>query len=61
MQVKKHFIAGAVCPQCKNIDKIVIFREADSQIMQCVECHFSQSQSFLASSQNLTASEKNPD
>jgi len=57
----KRFIAGAVCPQCKAVDKTVTFAvkrfiqsqeqelvEADDEIMACVSCCFEQSKLELS-------------
>ena len=41
MNRKKQFIAGATCPQCSNIDSLVLY--ADDQSIACVECDFNQS------------------
>ncbi len=35
---KRRFIAGAVCPRCSAMDKIVIDLESDSR--ECVGCGF---------------------
>lgn len=35
---KKRFIAGAVCPRCGEMDKIM----ADENAVYCVACHFEQ-------------------
>ncbi|WP_237059871.1 YheV family putative zinc ribbon protein [Microbulbifer sediminum] len=37
---KKRFIAGAVCPRCSAMDRIVNFREGDRNYRECVECGF---------------------
>lgn len=37
---KKRFIAGAVCPRCKAADRIVMYRVADTDYRECVECGF---------------------
>lgn len=42
MGVKKRFVAGAQCPQCQQLDTVVIFQEDDTQQRQCVECGFSE-------------------
>lgn len=39
-QVKKRFIAGAVCPACSKMDTIVMFEEDGAQHRECVECGF---------------------
>ncbi len=38
--VKKRFIAGAVCPKCSQIDKIVVYSLAGKQFAECVRCHY---------------------
>lgn len=41
-QVIKRFIAGAVCPRCSEMDKLVMFRnENDEQVRECVRCGYS--------------------
>lgn len=37
---KKRFIAGAVCPRCSEMDKIVNYREGDKNYRECVACGF---------------------
>lgn len=38
--VKKRFIAGAVCPRCSEMDKIVNYTEGDKNYRECVACGF---------------------
>ena len=41
MATPKRFIAGAVCPRCSEMDKIMMFTDdADEQIRECVACGF---------------------
>ncbi len=43
MQIKpgrRRFIAGAVCPRCGEMDKIVV--DMDSEQRECVACGFSE-------------------
>jgi len=40
---KKQFIAGAVCPECSEIDSLVLYQE--SQDIECVSCGLKQSAS----------------
>jgi len=41
MASPKRFIAGAVCPRCAEMDKIMMFTDdADEQIRECVACGF---------------------
>ena len=37
---RRRFIAGAVCPRCGEMDKIVV--DMDSQTRECVACDFSE-------------------
>lgn len=36
----KRFIAGAVCPKCSELDKLVMFKEEEKQYRECVSCGF---------------------
>lgn len=36
----RRFIAGAVCPQCGEMDKLRAWREGDVQLRECVRCGF---------------------
>ncbi|MGI9284885.1 MAG: YheV family putative zinc ribbon protein [Pseudomonadales bacterium] len=36
----RRFIAGAICPQCQAMDKIVLHRRGDQQQRECVACGF---------------------
>ena len=38
--VKRRFIAGAVCPRCGEMDKIVNYRLGDKNYRECVACGF---------------------
>lgn len=42
MNVQKRFIAGAVCPKCQLMDKIVVYSLAGKEFAECVHCHFRQ-------------------
>jgi uncharacterized metal-binding protein (TIGR02443 family) len=39
-RTKKQFIAGAICPECKEMDSLVLFTE--EQQIECVSCDFKQ-------------------
>lgn len=41
MKIFKRFIAGAVCPSCKEMDKVVIWTEKKILHRQCMACGFS--------------------
>lgn len=36
--VRKHFIAGARCPQCKAEDKVRFCRDGEREWIECVAC-----------------------
>lgn len=38
---KKRFIAGAVCPKCSAMDRIVMFKLNGKDYRECVACNFS--------------------
>ncbi len=40
----KRFIAGAVCPKCSEMDKIVMYKQDGVDIRECVACGFSDRQ-----------------
>lgn len=39
-KIVKRFIAGAVCPKCSQMDKIVMFREDEKHVRECVACGY---------------------
>lgn len=55
---KRRFIAGAICPQCKEVDKIVIYQEKGVDVRECVRCDYKDIQTF-ASSPNEPATRVN--
>ncbi|WP_263600439.1 YheV family putative zinc ribbon protein [Microbulbifer agarilyticus] len=38
--IKRRFIAGAVCPRCSEMDKIVNYKLGDKNYRECVACGF---------------------
>ncbi len=36
----KRFIAGAICPRCGELDKLVMFRQEERAFRECVSCGF---------------------
>lgn len=36
----RRFIAGAVCPECQQMDKIVTFQKDGEDIAECVSCGY---------------------
>lgn len=46
--VKQRFIAGAVCPECGVMDRIVVVVEAQESSRRCVSCGFSDTTKLAA-------------
>lgn len=46
MSVKKRFIAGAICPACKAMDSIKMYRVDDVDYRECVSCGFEDKMHF---------------
>lgn len=44
MTTKRRFIAGAVCPRCAEMDKLVMYREAETTYRECISCGYEDSQ-----------------
>ena len=53
MHGKKRFIAGAVCPSCSAMDRIVMYREGESDYRECVECGFKDEMRFKSGVREL--------
>ena len=43
-RTKKRFIAGAVCPECKATDSLMVFTENEAEFVTCVECNYTMSE-----------------
>ncbi|KMT65075.1 YheV family putative zinc ribbon protein [Catenovulum maritimum] len=43
MKLKKRFIAGAVCPECKAQDTLMLYLENSVEKVECVDCGHKQS------------------
>lgn len=41
---KRQFIAGARCPQCGQLDKIVMFERDGVKQVECVKCGYARSE-----------------
>ncbi|MCL6414267.1 YheV family putative metal-binding protein [Aestuariirhabdus sp. Z084] len=52
MAIKKRFIAGAVCPSCNKMDRLVVIQEGGKpEKRECVSCGFTDSQDSLTVSE----------
>lgn len=49
---KRRFVAGAVCPRCSAMDKLVVFNEEGKDYRECVSCGFKEEMRL-----NIAASE----
>ena len=62
---KRRFVAGAICPRCSELDKIVVFSEDGKDFRECVACGFKDEMHFkpvareLETRVNQTEDEKN--
>lgn len=52
--MKRRFIAGAVCPQCSESDKTVVYQQADDEVSECVKCGYKRFRSHLATEASET-------
>ncbi len=43
---KRRFIAGAVCPRCAEMDKIVMYSQEGKDFRECVSCGFKEEMRF---------------
>ena len=41
--MRKRFVAGAVCPSCQEMDKIIVLLDSQPQTRECVVCGYSDS------------------
>ncbi len=51
MKPTRRFIAGAVCPSCKQMDKMVV--DLDTDHRECVACGFSEARPQGGSAEEL--------
>ena len=50
---KRRFMAGAVCPRCSEIDKLVVYNEAGKDFRECVSCGFKDEMNFKPAKREL--------
>jgi uncharacterized protein len=51
--IKKRFVAGAVCPECKTEDRIVLYRIDDLDYRECIQCGFKDQMHFKSPPREL--------
>ncbi|XOV80147.1 MAG: YheV family putative zinc ribbon protein [Aestuariibacter sp.] len=42
--LKKRFIAGATCPQCRSFDSLYLYFENNVEKLACAQCSYQKSQ-----------------
>lgn len=42
MAIKRRFIAGAKCPKCEAMDRIVMLTSDEDEWIECIECEYSE-------------------
>lgn len=52
-KINRRFIAGAVCPRCAKMDKLVMFRENGKDYRECVSCGFTDTMRFRPPAREL--------
>lgn len=50
---KRRFVAGAVCPRCQAMDKLVVFSQDGKDFRECVACDYHEEMRFAATSREL--------
>lgn len=55
---RKRFIAGAVCPKCKALDTLALWREDQVEVVECVKCGHHQRQTDKQVSQHVRQNEQ---
>ena len=42
----RRFVAGAVCPRCSEMDKVVVYNEEGKDYRECVACGYKEEMHF---------------
>ncbi|NLZ87178.1 MAG: YheV family putative metal-binding protein, partial [Gammaproteobacteria bacterium] len=40
MTIKRRFIAGAKCPKCQALDRVVMLTSGEDEWIECIECGY---------------------
>lgn len=43
---KRRFVAGAVCPRCSEMDKLVVYNDGGKDYRECVACGYKEEMHF---------------
>lgn len=58
---QKRFIAGAACPKCAALDKIVMYQEDGKDYRECVACGFKDEMRFKQAPRELVTRVNTPE
>jgi uncharacterized metal-binding protein (TIGR02443 family) len=50
---KRRFVAGAVCPRCSEMDKLVVYNEDGKDYRECVACGYKEEMRFKPAAREL--------
>lgn len=50
---KRRFVAGAVCPRCSELDKLVVYSEDGKDYRECIACGFKDEMRFTIKNREL--------
>jgi uncharacterized protein len=50
---KRRFVAGAVCPRCSEMDKLVVYNEDGKDFRECIACGYKDEMRFKPASKEL--------
>ena len=42
MTIKRRFIAGAKCPKCQAMDRVVMLTADEAEWIECIECDYTE-------------------
>ena len=42
MTIKRRFIAGAKCPKCQAMDRVVMLTSGSDEWIECIDCGYSE-------------------
>jgi uncharacterized protein len=40
MTIKRRFIAGAKCPKCQAMDRVVMLTSGENEWIECIDCGY---------------------
>jgi len=55
---RKRFIAGAVCPSCKAMDTLAVWKEDQVEVVECAQCGHHQRQTDAVAEKHVRPQEQ---